>query len=148
MKNVHVIFFIAALIINTLAGLMFDWYSSFHWMLTDGILIANFVVSMLYFSKKGPDAFKIVSGLPLFLGTVLMFILACFSKQELKNNYLLFFIIAIFIGQTVIVFSLGAVAHLGNEEAKRTRIADTPDPANVKADPDGFEAGHLKDNDK
>jgi hypothetical protein len=95
---------IILVLINTVAGLIFQDYATHKMLFADLSIILTTGILFLLYQMKTADGFKIGFSLLFGLTGLLRFICAVSSGDEFKNNYALLIFIIIFSLECVLIF--------------------------------------------
>ena len=104
MKSTLIVTGVVLILINTVAGLIFQDYATHKMLFADLSIILTTGILFLLYQMKTADGFKIGFTLLFGLTGLLRFICAVSSGDEFKNNYALLIFIIIFCLECVLIF--------------------------------------------
>lgn len=106
MKSTSLIVGCILLMLNLLIGMIISSYETFHVVTNSGIIIVNTALLLVLGTLNVKDGFRYSLNLLIPIFALIEFLIICFSRPEVKNNWGLIVVLLILILQVILL--LGA----------------------------------------
>lgn len=106
MKSTSLIVGCILLMLNLLIGMIISSYETFHVVTNSGIIIVNTALLLVLGTLNVKDGFRYSLNLLIPIFALIEFLIICFSRPEVENNWGLIVVLLILILQVILL--LGA----------------------------------------
>ena len=112
MKSTSLIVGGILLVLNLLIGMIISSYETFHVIANSGVIIVNTVLLLVLGTLNVKDGFRYSLNLLLPTFALIEFLIICFSRPEVENNWGLIVVLLILVLQVILLLGAKKMSNL------------------------------------
>lgn len=112
MKSTSLIVGCILLVLNLLIGMIISSYETFHVVTNSGIIIVNTILLLVLGTLKVKDGFRYSLNLLFPIFALIEFLIICFSRPEVENNWGLIVVLLLLVLQIILLLVAKKMSNL------------------------------------
>ena len=112
MKSTTLIIGGILLVLNLLIGMIASSYESFHVVTNSGVIIVNTALLFVLGTLNVKDGFRYSLNLLFPIFALIEFLIICFSRSEVENNWGLIVVLLILVLQVILLLGAKKISNL------------------------------------